>query len=292
MPNFLQSVDARTSLAGANQFEVLLFSLRRDQSSDRDEVLAINVFKVREVMHAPEITRAPDAALPPKILIVTEYNKNVQAFLVDAVECIERLAWDNVKDPPGLMTSGHGGLVTAGTELKDGRLMQLIDVEKVLAESAGLYANENTFAGINTLEGGQGVTLIIFADDSAVARTQVSRTLATLGLRSTAFRNGAKAWERLSALAAQVGETDGRITDLVSMVITDVEMPEMDGYVLTHNIKADPRLGELPVIMHSFLSANQGLGETVCADAYVPKFIPQKLAAAIEKMLEKRVPSE
>jgi len=122
MPNFLQCVDARTSLAGANQLEVLFFSLRRDQSSDRDEVFAINVFKVREVMHAPEITRAPDkestmegmvslrgvvvpvinlaklcsisAALPPKILIVTEYNKNVQAFLVDAVECIERLAWD------------------------------------------------------------------------------------------------------------------------------------------------------------------------------------------------------
>ena len=119
------------------------------------------------------------AALPPKILIVTEYNKNVQAFLVDAVECIERLASDDVKDPPELMTSGHGGLVTAGTELKDGRLMQLIDVEKVLAESADLYANENTFAGINTLEGGQGVPLIIFADDSAVARTQVSRTLET-----------------------------------------------------------------------------------------------------------------
>ena len=313
MPNFLQSVDARTSLAGANQLEVLLFSLGRDTNSDRDEVFGINVFKVREVMHAPEITRAPemDATMegmvslrgavvpvinlpkfcgvqtenPPKILIVTEYNKHVQAFLVDAVECIERLAWDDVKDPPGLMTARHGGLVTAVTELKDGRLMQLIDVEKVLAESAGLYESETMFGDINALEGTAAIAPVIFADDSSVARTQVSRTLETLGLRNQGYRNGAQAWERLSALAAQANETKLPITDLVSMVITDVEMPEMDGYVLTQNIKADPRLARLPVVMHSSLSANQGLGETAGADVYVPKFEPQELAAAIERVL-------
>ena len=146
MASFIQSVDARTRLAGANQLEVLLFSLGKDVSSERDEIYGINVFKVREVLHAPEITRAPEMAasmegmvslrgvvvpvinLPkfcgiqsaeePRILIVTEYNRHVQAFLVDSVDCIERLAWEDVKDPPPMMVAERAGLVTAVTEIR------------------------------------------------------------------------------------------------------------------------------------------------------------------------------
>lgn len=313
MTSFIQSVDARTRLAGANQLEALLFSLGRDTSTDRDEPFGINVFKVREVMHAPEITRSPEmspvmegmvslrgtvvpvinlqkfcgvnAAEPPKILIVTEYNKHVQGFLVDSVDCIVRLAWDDVKEPPPMMATERGGLVTAVTELEDGRLVQIMDVEKVLAESAGFYQDDTLFQGIERIDVGASDATVLFADDSRVARDQISTTLQRMGLQSISTRNGVLAWEQLIQMADQAEQEGRPITDFVRLIVTDVEMPEMDGYVLTQSIKDDTRFQQLPVIMHSSLSANQELGAALGADAYVSKFDPKDLASTIERLL-------
>ena len=133
MTSFIQSVDARTQLAGTNRLEVLLFSLGNDTETGREEVFGINVFKVREVMHVPVITHAPDmpeavegmvslrgtmvpvinlqkfcgvrTTSKPKILMITEYNKHIQGFLVDSVDMIERLNWDEIKAPPQMLTS-------------------------------------------------------------------------------------------------------------------------------------------------------------------------------------------
>ncbi len=314
MTNFIQSVDERTQLAGTNRLEVLLFSLGKDTETGRDEVFGINVFKVREVMHVPDITHAPNmpdsvegmvslrgsmvpvinlqtfcgvkAEEGPKILMVTEYNKNVQGFLVHSVDNIERLDWDNVKAPPAMLISRLGGLVTAVAELDNKKLVMIMDVEKVLADTAILLDEDTLYDGI-TKSDKQDNTTVLYADDSVVARDQIAKTLEHMGLNSIVTKNGKEAWDRLKQIADKADSEGCPITNYLNIILTDVEMPEMDGYVLTRRIKADQRFNGIPVVMHSSLTAeaNQALGKGVGADAYVPKFQPQELSETLVKMI-------
>jgi two-component system chemotaxis response regulator CheV len=319
MANFIQSVDERTNLAGTNRLEVLLFSLGKDTVTERQEVYGINVFKVREVMQVPEITHAPDMPAsvegmtslrgtmvpvvnlpkfcgltieePPQILIVTEYNKHMQGFLVHSVENILRLQWNDIKVPPQMMSDRLGGLVTAVTELQDGRIAMIMDVEKVLAETAHFAKEEHFYEEVSTLEG-QGYT-ILFADDSSVARSQIERTLDHMGVAHVSAMNGAEAWNKLKEIASRAETTGLPVSDYVQAILTDVEMPEMDGYVLTKHIKNDPRFSGIPVIMHSSLSAdaNMSLGRGVGADAYVAKFEPRELSNKLVEILTESKPA-
>jgi len=313
MSELMQSVDERTRLAGANRLEVLLFSLGKDTDSGREEVFGINVFKVREVMHVPDITRAPDmpssvegmvslrgitipvinltrycgisAEEKPSIMIITEYNKHVQGFLVHSVDSIKRLAWEEVKAPPIMMASQHGGLVTAVTEVSDNGLVMIMDVEKVLSEAAGFYDDDSIYHGIPTAKD-KDVT-VMFVDDSSVARGQIQRTLDEMGVKYISAVNGQDAWDKLSEIASQTEADGSAVIDRVQFILTDIEMPEMDGYVLTRKVKEDERFKGIPVIMHSSLSAesNQALGEGVGADAYVAKFQPRELAGTLVKLM-------
>ncbi len=306
--NFIQSVDERTRLAGANRLEILLFSLGKEVGKEHEEVFGINVFKIREVMHLPEITRAPDmppgvrgmvslrgSMIPiidlahfcdmqteeePKVLIVTEFNNNTQGFLVHSVEQILRMEWNEIKIPPPMMAHRHGGLVTAVTELKDSRIAMVLDVEKVLAETLNDEDEDMKFEGI---ESANSTATILYADDSAVARKQIEKTLDVLGLRHMGTKNGEEAWGRLQETAERAQQTGVAVKDLVSLILTDIEMPGMDGYVLTRKVKNDERFKGIPVIMHSSLSAeaNIALGRSVGVDAYVPKFDPHELTKTL-----------
>lgn len=313
MSDLLRRIDARTRLAGANKLEILLFTLGTDMATGRKETFGINVFKVREVMRIPDITRAPDMPpavegmvslrgvlvpvvdlakyigistdTPPSIMIVTEYNGHTQGFLVGEVDTILRIDWAEMKVPPAMLTARMGGLVTAVTELKDKRLVMMLDVEKILSETTN-YDDSHLFANLTPLDK-PGRTLL-FADDSSVARKQIERTLETLGVQYIATINGRQAWEELQKIAAQA-ELSGRpVTDYVQIVLTDVEMPEMDGYVLTKSIKTDPRFAGIPVLMHSSLSsdANRNIGLSVGVDEYVPKFEPHRLAEVLSRLIK------
>lgn len=312
MSELLRNIDGRTKLAGTNKLEILLFSLGKDLRSGRKETFGINVFKVREVMRVPEITRAPEmpsgvegmvslrgilvpvvdlakyaaieTEVKPDIMIVTEYNGKTQGFLVEAVDTILRLDWSAMKVPPQMLIAQMGGLVTAVTELEDGRLVMMLDVEKVLSETSH-YDDSHLFAGLKPLEK-KGRT-VFFADDSSVARKQIERTLDALEVNHLSAINGLDAWEELQRIAGQADASHTPMRDVVQVVLTDVEMPEMDGYVLTRKIKSDPRFKGIPVIMHSSLSstANQQLGLSVGVDDYVSKFEPQRLAEILTKLL-------
>jgi two-component system, chemotaxis family, chemotaxis protein CheV len=316
MPNLLESVDARTKLAGTNKLEMLLFSLGVDQRTGRKEVYGINVFKVREVMRTPEITRAPD--MPPsvegmvslrgtlvpvvdlakyvglqtesrgEIMIVTEYNGYTQSFLVDSVDTILRLDWSAMRVPPEMLRAENGGLVTSVTELKDGRLVMMMDVEKVLAETSG-YDNSLAYSNIQPVEDEDSGITVFYADDSTVARTQIEKTLDALHLKRQGAMNGHQAWILLEKMAQAAEASNIPLHHQLQMIITDVEMPEMDGYMLTKRIKSDPRFAGIPVIMHSSLSgmSNQSLGKSVGVDDYVSKFEPQRLAAMIKRHLKR-----
>ncbi|MBW6475720.1 MAG: chemotaxis protein [Chromatiales bacterium] len=315
MSSTMKAVDERTRLAGANRLEILLFSLGKDNNTGREEVFGLNVFKIREVITMPAITHAPDMPpgvegmislrnnmIPvinlakfcdvscdsaPGVLIVTEYNRSTHGLMVSSVEQIMRMEWGDIKVPPQMMAHRHGGLVTAVTELEDGRIAMIIDVEKVLAETEGTGEDPTLFAGIEAIE--QAGT-VLFADDSVVARKQITTTLEHLGLRHIGAKNGEEAWKKLQELADRSDASHVPVYEMISAILTDVEMPGMDGYVLTRKIKADPRFKGVPVIMHSSLSseANISIGTQVGADAYVPKFDPQELARVLKTAIAQR----
>jgi two-component system chemotaxis response regulator CheV len=313
MSELLKNIDERTRLAGTNKLEILLFTLGEDQRTGRRETFGINVFKVREVMRTPPITAAPEmqeavegmvslrGQLVPvvdlakytgvnkdgkrDIMIVTEYNGHTQGFLVEAVDTILRLDWEQMRVPPEMLTSRLGGLVTSVTELADNRLIMMLDVEKVLSETTK-YDDEYMFKDIRPLA--REDATVFFADDSVVARKQIERTLKIMGVRAIGTVNGRVAWDELQRIAAHAEITGRKVKDLVSAVLTDIEMPEMDGYILTKKIKTDPRFEGIPVLMHSSLSgiSNQVLGKSVGVDAYVSKFEPHRLADALRAYID------
>lgn len=312
MSELLKSIDARTKLAGTNKLEILLFSLGIDSRTGRRETFGINVFKVREVMRTPPITAAPEmpsavegmvslrgalvpvvdlaryagvtAGTPRDIMIVTEYAKHTQGFLVEGVDTILRLDWSQMKVPPDMLLAEMGGLVTAVTELADGRLVMMMDVEKVLSETTN-YDDEFVFRSIKPIN--KPELTVFFADDSVVARKQIERTLQAMGVKYVAAINGREAWDELEKMAVYASSLGRPANSMISLVLTDVEMPEMDGYILTKKIKSDIRFAGIPVIMHSSLSgmSNQQLGKSVGVDEYVAKFEPQRLSETLARRL-------
>jgi two-component system, chemotaxis family, chemotaxis protein CheV len=308
MSNLIRSVDQRTRIAGTNQLEILLFNLGRKTQTDRNEVFGLNVFKIREVMHVPQLALAPD--MPPgvkgmtslrgqiipvidlahylampvseqtKILIVTEFNRSTQAFLVDSVEMIQHLAWNDIKVPPPMIANRLGGLVTAVTELEDGRIVMILDVEKILSDTLGKGEDNSAFDGIEKI---RNTLKVLYADDSSAARNQIAKTLDALGIKHMSAKNGEEAWQRLQEIAERAKIQNVPTSELLQLVLTDIEMPGMDGYVLTRKIKEDARFNGIPVIIHSSLSADSNItvGKSVGVDAYVSKFHPQELAKAL-----------
>lgn len=302
--DMLDSIDARTRLAGSNRMEILLFSL------GTAEVFGINVFKVREVMQAPAITRSPNmpfgiegvVALRGNVIsvialtrfigaptdtaaheamIITEFSSHTQAFLVNSVDRILRVEWHAVRAvQPEL--AGTDGLVTAITLLPDGRLVSILDVEQIRANVFG----ESPVPALARLDADVPPS-VLFADDSTVARKQIVQVLDQLGIRHSQAANGAEAWERLQSLAAHAEAEGVPLQRKLGLVLTDAEMPEMDGYVLTRLIKADSRFAGIPVVMHSSLSsdANRAMGRSVGVDAYVAKFDPMMLAETLRPLL-------
>ena len=303
--NLLDSVDARTRLAGSNKMEILLFSL------GTQETFGINVFKVREVTRTPPVTRTPnmptgvegvislrgniipvislarfvdadsDGADANATMMVTEYSRRTQGFLVREVDRIVRVDWERVRAPEAVL-SGHDGLITAITQLPDGTLVSILDVEQILVSAFGEVS-------VPPLEGlrSEREHTVFFVDDSVVARREIGQVLDRLGVRYHQANNGVEGWNRLRSLAnrAQAEGTD--LADAISLILLDAEMPEMDGYVLTRHIKSDPRFEHIPVVMHSSLSseANKAMGRSVGVDAYVAKFDPVVLADTLRPML-------
>ncbi|MBL8406784.1 MAG: chemotaxis protein [Candidatus Accumulibacter phosphatis] len=305
--NLLESVDARTRLAGSNRMEILLFSL------GTRETFGINVFKVREVGRTPHITKTPNMprgveglislrgnVIPVlslisfleyegqpheygKTMMVAEYSKRTLGFLVHEVDRIIRVDWEKVKAPESVLSSNQG-LITAVTELDDGKLVSILDVEQILANAFG----EAIIVDIPPANVDQDVCMF-FADDSLVARRKIVEVLDKLGVKHKHATNGAEAWGRLQGIAAHATQTGRSVRDELRLILVDAEMPEMDGYVLTKNIKSDVRFTGIPVVMHSSLSsqANHAMGKAVGVDAYVGKFDAEILADTLRPLLER-----
>jgi two-component system chemotaxis response regulator CheV len=305
--SLIESVDARTKLAGSNRMEILLFSL------GTNETFGINVFKVREVCQTPSITKSPNmpagveglislrgnvipvvslskamhlADAPSGLggsMMVTEYSKRTLGFLVHGVDRIIRVEWDRVRAPETVTGGGHN-YITAITELDSGRLVSIVDVEQIMADTFG----EAMVGQIDKI-GGEDEYNLFFVDDSAVARKKIAEVLEKMGVRHKHAQNGMEAWTRLSGMAAHAQQTGHSLREEVNVILVDAEMPEMDGYVLTKSIKSDKRFDGIPVVMHSSLSseANRSMGRSVGVDAYVAKFDSEALADTLRPLLLK-----
>lgn len=303
--DLLDSIDARTKLAGSNKMEILLFSL------GTGEIFGINVFKVREVSQTPAITKTPNS--PPGVegvislrgniipvislakfvnlestpddtghtMIVTEFSRHTQGFLVHDVDRIIRVDWDKVK-PPQSMLMGDDALITAITELPDGKLVSILDVEQILARAIGVEEIPQLDKVHSEKE-----HMVFFADDSTIARKEITKVLENMGVKYQQATNGLEAWEKLQALAQRAQHDGTSLKEQISVILTDAEMPEMDGYVLAKNIKSDRRFDGIPVVMHSSLSseANRAMGQSVGVDTYVAKFDPIVLADTLRPLL-------
>jgi two-component system chemotaxis response regulator CheV len=221
------------------------------------------------------------------ILIVTEFARTTQAFAVEEVDEIVRLEWKQVLSAEG---SG-GGLVTSFARLDasmdSDRLAVVLDVEQILRDVFPM-AHQALPDGsvVSELQLPAG-TSILAADDSAVARLMIEQGLKAMGVPYIMTKTGKEAWERLQAIAAEAQAEGKTVQDKVALVLTDLEMPEMDGFTLTRNIKHDARFKSIPVIIHSSLtgSTNEAHVKSVGADAYVAKFVAEELGAAIRQVL-------
>lgn len=300
MSGVLDNVNQRTQLVGQNRLEMLLFRLEGKQ------LYGINVFKVKEVLPCPKLTsmpkskavvrgvahirgattpildlglatgKAPLKNINEAFVIITEYNGRVQGFLVNSVDRIVNMNWENILPPP--KGAGGGHYLTAVTKLNDD-LVEIIDVEKILAEVSPI--NENIREGLITEEARTAAVnnKVLIVDDSRIARKQIDRCVRQIGVETVVLEDGKEAWLHLTQMLA-----DGtHPNDEYAMIISDIEMPEMDGYTLTAKIREHKELADMHIILHTSLSGvfNKAMVQKVGADDFQAKFHPDELAQKV-----------
>ncbi|WP_337027560.1 chemotaxis protein CheV [Vibrio cholerae] len=308
MTGILDSVNQRTQLVGQNRLELLTFRLNGRQR------YGINVFKVKEVLQCPKLTSMPNlhrlvkgvahirgqtvsvidmslavggrptTDVDKSFVVIAEFNRSIQAFLVSSVERIINMRWEAILPPPN--GTGKSNYLTAVTNI-DNELVEIIDVEKILAEITPVNEAMDSSIGEQIAQVEQEkefVRRILIADDSSVARKQVQRAIESLGFEVIATQDGKVAYDKLVEML-----NDGPISNQISLVISDIEMPEMDGYTLTAEIRRHNELKDLYVILHSSLSGvfNQAMVERVGANAFIAKFNPDELGNAVKAALVK-----
>ena len=273
MTGILDSVNQRTQLVGQNRLELLTFRLMGRQR------YGINVFKVKEVLQCPKLTKMPN--LNPLVkgvahirgqtisvidlslaiggrpttdvekcfVVISEFNRTIQGFLVSSVERIINMHWESILPPPD--GAGKAHYLTAVTNI-DNELVEILDVEKILAEISPVDETMDSKIAEEIAEVEQGKELvrrILIADDSTVARKQVQRAIESIGFEVISVKDGKEAYEKLVEMSSE-----GSIYDQISLVISDIEMPEMDGYTLTAEIRRHAELKDRYLILHTSLS--------------------------------------
>ncbi|MBF0282936.1 MAG: chemotaxis protein CheV [Magnetococcales bacterium] len=296
----MQEVEQRSRLAFSNQMEMLTFYLTDGQQ------YGINVFKIIEILETPKvITKMPhahgsvigaidfrnraisviDLALGlgmagvdytqgVSYIIVCEYNNTTQGFLVTSPNKLLNKGWEEIRAPGSGMTDA--GYLTAITYDENNDPVQILDVEKILGEIIGI---EDQVAEALVQEGRDRhveAHQILVVDDSKAARTMLQSTLDQLGARHTIVDNAARAYEILQESTSS-GATP------FSLIISDIEMPGMDGFTFTRQVKANPKLSGIHLVLHSSMSnqSNRIKAKEVGADDFIPKFQPDQIARKI-----------
>jgi len=298
-------------LVGQNRLELLMFRLNGRQR------FGINVFKVKEVLQCPPLTILPKLNpvvrgvahirgqtisvidlslatggrpiedLSKAFIIISEYNRSIQGFLVGSVERIININWESILPPP--KGTGKFSYLTAVTEV-DKELVEILDVEKILHEVAPVKTDISAeiLATATDIDKKAIEKVILVVDDSSVARNQIKKAVSDLGFKIVLAKDGRDGLNKLREMAV-----DGPISEQVALMISDIEMPEMDGYTLTAEVRNDQSLNDLYIILHTSLSGvfNQAMVTKVGANDFIAKFNPDELAGAVLKALKAADPS-
>ena len=293
-------------MEGDNRLELLLFHLGTQQQ------FGINVLKVKEILDCPSLTKLPNShpsvcgiatlrgeSLPiidlskaigklgqygkqtedcKGSVIVTEFNRTMQGFLVERVDRIIVREWKEILPPSG--TLGSTSYMTGVTDV-DGQLVQILDVENILGNVSPTDINIVN-ADLDITEVVRGKVLVV--DDSALARKQTAETLDAINLPYITANNGKEALALLKK--CNLNESDD---ERIAMVVSDIEMPEMDGYSLTENIRKEAGLENMYILLHTSLNGaiNVEKAKQAGANDMLTKFIPEELMEKIVTGLQK-----
>ncbi len=312
--------------AGTNELEIVEFYLEEEprdgQAGKHRAYYGVNVAKVLEIIRMPQVTEMPEvthqAVLgafdlrsriiplldlaswlkkkrienePPKV-IVTEFNNVTSAFMVSGVTRIHRISWEDVEAPNKYVSALSSESITGVVKFKD-RLVFILDLERIVAElnpKLRLKLDENVEFDIKSNY------RALIADDSPLIREMIHDLLQQAGFQVEKTNNGRECWERLQEIKASALESGRPVTDFVQVIISDIEMPMMDGHNLTKRIKEDLTLRELPVILFSSIITDKlrHKGESVGADDQCSKPEITQLALRAANLIEGRqaVPEE
>ena len=296
-------------------YELLLFRLGKPTEKLKHELFGINVFKVREIIAMPEITKIVNA--PPThmgianvrgqlipvvnlpqivgcnpikgigILLVTEFARNTLAFAVEEVDEIVRVEWKYAQATEGMGSGLVTSLVRLDGDKEGSRLAQVLDVEQIVCDFfPDQYTGMDEMPVMPKGSIPRG-SLILAADDSAVARVMTEEALRAMDIPVIMTKSGKEAWERLATIEAQAQAQGVPVNKRVALVLTDLEMPEMDGFTLTRKIKDDPRYVGIPVMIHSSLSGTttESHAKSSGADDYLAKFVAAELGNHILRVV-------
>lgn len=298
----LEKVERHTRLAGHNRVAMLLFRLGDEQ------LFGINVFKVREVLRRPPMERMPGSHVwmagscdyrgqtiavidlaaamgyaplrdvESAHLMVTEFSGSVQGFLVADLQRMVHCAGEAMAAPASSL--GFGSRVNAVTRI-DGALLAVVDVEHVLASIDATYSELSGEVQREASNRSLAQRRVLVVDDSGVARGRVVNLLKQMNMECIVAGDGREALDRLLELA------EGDAANAIELVVSDIEMPRLDGYALTRAIRETPPLCRLKVVLHSSLSGmfNEAMIKEVKADRFVAKFQPDLLARAVMELL-------
>ncbi|MBQ4133382.1 MAG: chemotaxis protein CheV [Desulfovibrionaceae bacterium] len=307
--------------AGTNEVEIVEFYLDETDgatSEDYRGYYAVNVAKVLEIIQMPKVTELPEVHHPsvlgafnlrnqiiplvdlscwldkpfhkdttPKV-IVTEFNNVTTAFMVSGVNRIHRISWEEVEPPTPYMASLSKDSINGVVKL-EGRIIFLLDLEKIVADlnpQLGLKLDSAV-----DWSGNPSYRALV-ADDSTLIRGMIKDQLELANFVVEVHNNGRQAWERLLDLKQKAEEEGKTIHDYVQIVISDIEMPSMDGHNLTKRIKEDSQLKFLPVMLFSSLITDRlrHKGDSVGADEQVSKpeitTVARRAMDLIEKSLK------
>jgi len=309
---------------GANELEIIEFRMHEVQSdgSIYEWILGVNVAKVKEVIFRPkEIAKSP--GLPPeaeglakirdqmvpiinlarwmkikepegagKYVIIMEFLKEVIGVVVHEARRIRRIKWTDIKRPPKSISDRLGGKVIGVVEIESDRLLLLLDFEGILDE-LGMIKIFGVEEGAKVEDFGierKGHYSILVLDDSPVARRIIRNILEKDGHTVYEVQNGIEGIQLLHRWLEDAKESGKDITDYVQLIISDIEMPGMDGLTFTRKVKEDPVLSKIPVIINTSLSdkANIDKSKFVGADAHLVKFDAPNLIRLVHEHALKR----
>ncbi len=295
--------------SGTNELEIMEFTIAGN-------TFGINVAKVTEIMKYSEVKAMPNShpdiegvfkprdmiitvvnlpsfmKLPASestdrdMFIITNFNKMNVAFHVHTVEGIHRVSWANIEKPDNTIYGGQEGLATGIAKVKD-KLITIVDFEKIvfdISPQSGIQMSEIAALG----ERARNEKPIVVAEDSALLKRMILEALNEAGYTNvTSFPNGQEAWNYMQSIEKEVADAGAKLMSRVACVITDIEMPKMDGHRLTKLIKENKILDKVPVIIFSSLidEAMRIKGEALGANAQLSKPEIGNLVSTVDKWI-------